>query len=59
MGSGFECWCCVARRVVVLRGEIVGRRQAEVLRVSDCGVQGCAWRGCRGCLVGCEVEGRW
>ena len=55
----FECWCCVAQCMAVLMGEIVGRRQAEVLRVSDGKFSDCVWRGSRDCLIGREIEGRW
>ena len=55
----FECWCCAAQRMAVLMGEIVGRRQAEILRVSDCQVSDCAWRSSLDCLIGREIEGRW
>ena len=54
-----ECWCSVAQRVVVLVGSVVGKRAAEVLKVTDCMRLGCRWRGSCGCLIGCEIEGRW
>ena len=45
--------------MAVLVGEVVGRRVAEVLRVSECGVRNCPWRGGSDCLIGREIEGRW
>jgi hypothetical protein len=45
--------------MAVLMGEIVGKRQAEILRVSDCQVLDCACRGSRDCLISREIEGRW
>ena len=54
-----ECWCCVAQRMARLMGKIVGRRQAEILRVSECQISDCAGRGSLDCLIGKEIEGRW
>lgn len=54
-----ECWCCAVRRMVVIRGEVVGRRAAELLEVVDCLEVGCPRRGAVGCLVGMVREGRW
>ena len=45
--------------MAVLTGKIIGKRQAEILRVSDCQVSDCAWRGSRDCLISREIEGRW
>lgn len=56
---GFDCWCCAAQRMVRLSGVIVDKRMAEVLKVTDCGVQGCQCRESRDCLVGHEIEGKW
>jgi len=56
---GFDCWYCAAQRMTLLVGVIVGRRVAEVLRVDDCGVKPCRWRGSSDCLIGREIEGRW
>lgn len=56
---GFDCWCCAAKRMVRLSGVIVGKRAAEVLRVSDCVVRECSMRGMLDCLIGHELEGRW
>jgi hypothetical protein len=41
----YESWCPEAKRMAVLMGEIVGKCQAEILRVSDCVVQNCVRRG--------------
>ena len=54
----FECCCCVAQRMARLLGQIVGRRQAEILRVYECKISDCAWRGSPDCLIGKEIEGR-
>jgi len=45
--------------MAVLMGEIVGKRQAVILRVSDCVVQNCFRRGSPDCLISREIEGRW
>jgi len=55
----YESWCPGAKRMAVLMGEIVGKRQAEILRVSDCVVQNCVQRGSPDCLISHEIEGRW
>ena len=55
----YECWCCAAQRMAVLLGDIVGKRAAEILKVSGCLVEGCRWRGSPDCLIGHEIEGRW
>jgi len=56
---GFDCWCCAAQRVAVLEGWIVGKRAADLLKVTDCRCHDCVFRGGRDCLVGREIEGRW
>ena len=59
MGDGYDCWCCAAQRMAVLAGRVVGKRSAEILWVSDCGVRNCTKRGGSDCLIGHEIEGRW
>ena len=59
MSLVYDCWCCATQRMVKVDGRIVGRRVAEVLRVSVCHVKDCHDRGCSGCLIDHEIEGRW
>ena len=54
-----ECWCCAVRRMVTVKGEVVGRRAAELLKIVDCLEVGCPRRGAVDCLVGKVREGRW
>jgi hypothetical protein len=54
-----DCWCYAARRMVTVRGEVVGRRAAELLNIVDCLEADCPKRGSVDCLVGKVREGRW
>jgi hypothetical protein len=53
------CWCPLAKRMVELKGKIVGTRQADILLVVECGASDCRVRRTIGCLVGKEIESRW
>ena len=52
-------WCYATQRMVKVKGKIVGRRVAEVLRIEDCDIQACPMRQSHDCLIEKEVEGRW
>ena len=54
-----SCWCYATQRQVNVRGEIVGRRQADLLRVTDCEHRDCAKRHAEDCLIGKLREGVW
>jgi hypothetical protein len=54
-----SCWCCAMQREVRVKGEIVGRRQADLLKIADCQHRDCPKRGAVGCLIGKLLEGRW
>ncbi|MDI6847649.1 MAG: hypothetical protein QMD23_05915 [Candidatus Bathyarchaeia archaeon] len=48
----FSCWCCAVQRQVCVKGRVVGRWQADLLRVLDCEEKLCGMRGSESCLVG-------
>jgi hypothetical protein len=54
-----DCWCYAVKRMVTVRGDVVGRRAAEVLNIVDCLEADCPRRGSVDCLVGKIREGRW
>jgi len=54
-----DCWCYLAKHVVMLEGKIVGKRQADLLQVTDCMEKKCIQRGEETCLIGKIREGRW
>ena len=62
-----DCWCYATKRQVYIIGLIVGRRQADLLEVTDCvGVvdsvvdtKKCPQRFAVDCRIGKLVEGRW
>lgn len=54
-----ECWCYITERNCRLDGEIVGKRQAELLRVDNCQHRDCPKRFSVDCLIGKVLEGRW
>jgi hypothetical protein len=45
--------------MTILEGRIIGRRAADLLKVTDCRRRDCVFRGGRDCLIGHEIEGRW
>ena len=45
--------------MTVIEGEIVGKRQADLLKVVDCVQKDCPKRGTTECLIGKLREGRW
>jgi len=53
------CWCYATKRMVKIRGVIKGKRQADLLDVTDCDVQDCSLRNDVLCLIGKIREGRW
>lgn len=57
--SEVSCWCYATERQVQVRGRIVGKRQADLLEVSDCEHQDCAKRYAKDCMIGRLLEGRW
>jgi len=57
--SEFSCWCYATQRQVQVRGRIVGKRQADLLEISDCEHKDCAKRYAKDCLIGKLLEGRW
>lgn len=57
--SEVSCWCYATQRQVQVRGRIVGKRQADLLEISDCEHQDCAKRYTKGCLIGKLLEGLW
>ena len=58
--SEVSCWCCAMQRQVQVKGKIVGKRQADLLKVGDCECKKTCLRACAvGCLIGKVVEGRW
>ncbi len=54
-----SCWCYSMRMMTVIEGEIVGKRQADLLKVVDCVQKDCPKRGTTECLIGKLREGRW
>ena len=52
-------WCYGTQQQVYIKGKIVGKRQAELLKVSDCEEKDCLKRGKEDCLIGKLREGRW
>jgi hypothetical protein len=53
-----SCWCYATRRQVYVKGRVVGERQADLLRISDCEHEDCAKRYAKDCLIGKLLEGR-
>ena len=55
-----ECWCYLLKRTVQIKGNVEGKRQATLLRITHCELETmCAFRRDRECLVGKLREGRW
>lgn len=62
-----ECWCYREKRQVIVFGVLQGKRQAELLKVTDCSefdvergeTFKCRGRGDLKCLIGKVREGRW
>ena len=52
-------WCYATKRQVNVEGEIVGKRQAELLKVTECEEKDCVQRYAEECLIGKLREGRW
>ena len=57
--SEVSCWCYATQRQVRVKGEIVGKRQADLLKISDCEIKDCPKRYAIDCLIGKLLEGRW
>jgi len=56
----FDCWCYAIKDMVKIRGRIVGKRQCELLEVTECDFQSdCPKRHGAACLIGKIREGRW
>lgn len=58
-GVGVSCWCCAMQRQVRVKGDVVGRRQADLLKIIDCECKDCPKRYSVDCLVGKLREGKW
>ena len=54
-----RCWCYCAKKMVVVKGEVIGKRAADLLRLFDCLEVDCQKRGDLDCLIGKVREGRW
>ena len=54
-----DCWCYAAKKMVTVRGEVVGVRAADLLRIFDCLEVDCRKRGESDCLIGKVRESRW
>jgi len=54
-----SCWCYATQMQVLIKGKIVGKRQAELLDVVDCEHKNCPKRSFDDCLIGKIREGRW
>jgi len=54
-----SCWCHATERQVRIKGRLVGRRQADLLEVSDCERKDCERRGAVDCMIGKLMESRW
>ena len=54
-----SCWCYAMKRQVTIEGEIIGERQATLLKVMDCEKLICVKRGDSDCLIGKIREGKW
>lgn len=52
-------WCYATQRQVRVKGRIVGKRQADLLEVTDCEHKDCPKRYAVDCLIGKLREGRW
>ena len=59
MTISMDCWCYATKKQVNIEGKIVGKRQAELLEVTDCEEKGCSEYGAVDCLVGKLREGKW
>ena len=53
------CWCYATAKMVTIKGEVVGRRAADLLKVNDCLEVDCRKRGDPDCLIGKVRESRW
>ena len=53
------CWCYIMGKSVTIDGDIVGHRQADLLKVKNCVVEGCVRRVAADCLIGKIIEGKW
>lgn len=54
-----RCWCYVAKKMVLVNGEVVGVRAADLLKIFDCLEVDCRKRGAPDCLIGKVRESRW
>ena len=55
-----ECWCYAIKRTVNIKGVILEKRQADLLKIKHCELENhCAFLGDADCLVGKIREGRW
>lgn len=54
-----DCWCYATKMQVMIKGKIVGKRQAELLDVVDCEHKDCPKRSDVDCLIDKIREGKW
>jgi len=54
-----SCWCYITKKQVWVKGRIVGKRQADLLRVVECEENNCPERHSTYCLIGKLKEGVW
>lgn len=54
-----RCWCYGIKDMVYVVGELVGKRQADLLLVKDCERKNCPKRGEVDCLISRLREGRF
>ena len=54
-----DCYCYAAKRQVIIKGVVVGKRQADLLRIKDCVEDKCLHRNEPDCLIGKIREGKW
>jgi len=54
-----QCWCYARKKQVVIHGLPRGKRQADLIEVTDCNEKNCILRGDLICLIGKIREGRW
>ena len=59
MSDFFSCYCTATQRQVQIEGRIVGHRQADLLKITDCEHKHCPKRHAVRCLIGKIKESRW
>ncbi|MBA7580998.1 hypothetical protein ES708_22897 [subsurface metagenome] len=54
-----DCWCYAATKQVNIKGVIEGRREADLLKVTECAETKCLNRFKQDCLIDKIREGKW